>query len=145
LSKKVKGENIMLMKILRKVWDELSERRTAMKKIIVTVLLAGGLLLGLSAYSYASDWGTAGKVFAILEGVRVITGGHVRGARYEKYERVWVPDYVWRQQFIPRHTEFRPGYGKVVIHAHYERVRVQQGGHWEKRPVYGAAEHYSRR
>ncbi|MBM3248699.1 MAG: hypothetical protein FJZ10_04715 [Candidatus Omnitrophica bacterium] len=48
-----------------------------MKKIILGVLIITGLLIGLAVPSYASDWDKAGKVFAILEGARVLTLGKV--------------------------------------------------------------------
>lgn len=137
-----------------------------MKKSVVVALIAGSLVIGLSTCSYASDWDKAGKALAIIEGIRVVTGGkvdvigaiaginnphqEVRGyrysrepgynryadrnvgrGRYEQYERTWIPHYVWRERYVPRHTEHRPGFGKVVIEGHYERYQVQEGGHWE--------------
>lgn len=47
------------------------------------------------------------------------------------YRQVWVPHMVWREKYVPRHTEYRPGFGEVVIEAHYERYLVEEGGHWE--------------
>lgn len=52
-----------------------------------------------------------------------------RNFRYAK--RVWVPHLVWRERYVPEHTEYRPGYGEVVVQAHYERYLVEEGGHWE--------------
>jgi hypothetical protein len=61
--------------------------------------------------------------------------------RYERYERVWVPYYVWKEKYVPRHTEYRPGYGEVVVEGHYERYQVEEGGHWEIRDDCGPREH----
>jgi hypothetical protein len=52
--------------------------------------------------------------------------------QYERCVRVWVPHYVWRERYVPRHTEYRPGYGEVVVEGHYERYQVEEGGHWER-------------
>ena len=143
-----------------------------MKKIVVMALVITGLVAGASARSFASDWDKAGKALAVIEGLRIITGGKAdvigtitginrpceqagdrdngRGNAYGrrdrdddwKYsrdnrrsmrecERVWVPHYVWREKFVPEHTEHRPGYGNVIVEAHYERCQVENGGHWE--------------
>ena len=48
-----------------------------MKKIVTVALITAGIVAGVSTNSFASDWDKAGKVFAIIEGVRVITGGKV--------------------------------------------------------------------
>jgi len=47
-----------------------------MQKVIIS-LIAIGLIVGTSIPSYASDWDKAGKALAVVEGVRVITGGNV--------------------------------------------------------------------
>lgn len=63
---------------------------------------------------------------------------HERGYRqkeqhYVSYcKTVWVPHMVWKEKYIPRHTEYRPGYGEVVVEAHIEKYLVEEGGHWEK-------------
>jgi len=141
-------------------------------------LIAGSLVAGTSVYSFASDWDKAGKALAIIEGIRIVTGGkadiigtitginrpgqEVRESRYsrepdqqryadnyhgrfkyERNERVWVPHYVWEERYIPRHTEYRPGYGEVVIEAHHERYQVEEGGHWEIKGDCGQREHRS--
>ena len=148
-----------------------------MKKLIIMAVVAVGLVLGISVNSFASDWDKAGKAFAIIEGVRVLTGGAVdvigtitginrpreqvytrevvyakgdghrgrfdrddrpRGHAYghDKHfrqceRRVWVPHYVWIEKYVPEHTEYRPGYGNVVVEGHYEKCQVEEGGHWE--------------
>jgi hypothetical protein len=142
-----------------------------MKKIVVVALMVTGLVMGVSVRSFASDWDKAGKALAVIEGLRIITGGRAdvigtvtginrpaeqarengRGYAYgrrdrddrpgyythdnrrsmRECERVWVPHYVWREKFVPRHTEYRSGYGRVVIEAHYERYQAENGGHWE--------------
>ena len=151
-----------------------------MRKLVVMVLVAGSLVVGWSICSYASDWDKAGKAFAIIEGLRVVTGGKVdvigtitginrpgqearvysysrepdykryagrysgRG-RDERYERVWVPHYVWIERYVPRHTEHRSGYGEVIIEGHYERYQVEEGGHWEFREDCGPKQYSYRR
>ncbi|MFA6218093.1 MAG: hypothetical protein WDL87_10635 [Candidatus Omnitrophota bacterium] len=145
-----------------------------MKKTIIIFCAVMLCLLGVKTYCLASDWDTAGKAFAIIEGLRVITGGqldvvgsitginrpreiqrervyvreepvrsyskvyghaqfsaygHRRQPRYS--QRIWVPHMVWEEKYVPTHTEYRPGYGEIVIESHYERFQVQQGGHWE--------------
>ena len=147
-----------------------------MNRLIVIALIMGSLLVGFSTCSYASDWDKAGKVFAVIEGLRVVTGGKVdvigtstginkprqeareygyskdsnrqqyadnrRGrAKYERSERVWVPHYVWKEKYVPKHTEYRPGYGEVIVEGHYERYRVEEGGHWGTRDDCGPRGH----
>jgi hypothetical protein len=46
-----------------------------MKKLIVIAMIAAGLLIGTQGLSFASDWDKAGKVFAVTEGLRIVTGG----------------------------------------------------------------------
>jgi hypothetical protein len=142
-----------------------------MKRICIITLVAAGLVLGISAQSFANDWGNAGKALAIIEGVRVVTGGAVdvigniaginkprqearehRQAKevtyivkegppryypgeyryYAQPQMVWVPNIVWRQSYVPEHTEYRPGYGEVIVRGHYESCQVEEGGHWEQ-------------
>lgn len=74
---------------------------------------------------------------------RYVDNGRDRG-RYEP-ERVWVPNYEYRMRYVPRHTEYRPGQGKVVIEGHYERYQVEAGGHWEIRIDNGPVRRYSMR
>jgi len=52
-------------------------------------------------------------------------------------ERVWVPHYVWQERYVPRHAEYRPGYGEVIVEGHYERYQIEKGGHWEMREIRG--------
>jgi len=47
-----------------------------MKKVTI-IILCLTFTGGISNVSYASDWDKAGKVFAIIEGMRVLTGGKV--------------------------------------------------------------------
>lgn len=54
---------------------------------------------------------------------------HYRASGY--YKRVWVPHMVWREIYVPEHTEHRPGFGDVVVSGHYEKQLVEDGGHWE--------------
>ena len=65
---------------------------------------------------------------------------HYRGYRDQQHcsytKRVWVPNTVWRERYLPAHTEYQPGYGEVFVQAHYERYQVEEGGHWEIIAVY---------
>jgi hypothetical protein len=56
---------------------------------------------------------------------------HNYPGHFSHQERVWVPHMVWKTRYIPRHTEYRPGYGEVVIEGHYEKFLAEEGGHWE--------------
>ena len=58
-------------------------------------------------------------------------GGHYEYYKDECCTRVWVPHYVWKEKYVPQHTEYKPGYGEVMVEGHYERYLVQEGGHWE--------------
>lgn len=141
-----------------------------MRKPVIAVLVIAGLVLGFTTFSFASDWDKAGKALAIIEGVRVVTGGkvdiigtvtginrpyrqtaeyrerreygHDRGyssRRHGSYEwrndnkckMVWVPHYVWKEKYVPGHTEYRNGH-EVVVEGHHERYLAEEGGHWEK-------------
>ena len=59
------------------------------------------------------------------------------GGRLKKYpahrrkERVWVPHYVWKREYVPEHKEIRADCGEVIVEAHYIRYKVEEGGHWE--------------
>lgn len=126
-----------------------------MKKLIVgltvLVLVIVGVL-GLYVPSYASDWDKAGKAFAILEGVRVITRGGVdiigtitginqnqmHARQYHKHYhcrpyRVWIPRMIWKRKYIPEHTEYSEEYGEIIVEGHYIRYQVEKGGHWASR------------
>ncbi len=127
-----------------------------MKKLVIGILVAG-LVAGIAVQGYASDWDKAGKALAIIEGVRVLTGGRVdlignvtginrnqatyaRGERRYVHEearvrqcpqRVWVPHIVWEKRYVPEHVEYREGYGRVIVGGHYIKCRAERGGHWE--------------
>ncbi|MBN1794859.1 MAG: hypothetical protein JW844_07850 [Candidatus Omnitrophica bacterium] len=47
-----------------------------MKRFMVGVLTLT-MVIGLAVPSYASDWDKAGKALAVIEGVRILTGGNV--------------------------------------------------------------------
>jgi len=129
-----------------------------MRKTITFILVSAFLIS--SAYPvYASDWDKAGKAFAIIEGVRVLTGGKVDlignmagignnsyswgGSSYRKHHRfrkknycttkVWVPKYRWKKKYVPKHEEYDHEYGKIIVDGHYIKYKVERGGHWEKR------------
>ena len=57
---------------------------------------------------------------------------HHQGKRgYRCSERVWVPHYTWRKEFVPRHEKYDPVQGKVIVEGHYVSYQVEDGGHWE--------------
>ena len=125
-----------------------------MKKIIVSLVVIGTLICP-SASSYASDWDKAGKALAVIEGVRIITGGSVdlignitgisrnnrqpdRPRSYAKKHssprrraRTWVPHYVWEKNYIPEHEEYSEEYGNIIVEGHYIRYQAENSGHWE--------------
>jgi len=133
-----------------------------MKKSILILAIALSLA-GTLKLSYAGDeeWATAGKVLAVVEGVRVITGGNVdvignvaginknkglfssgnsHPRRYEsKYKyvknytpnKIWVPHYMWKEKYIPEHEEYDPEYGHIIISGHTIKYKFENGGHWE--------------
>lgn len=138
-----------------------------MNKSLIVSVIAAGLVAGAVRPGFASDWDKAGKVLAVTEGLRIVTGGafdilgsitgvrertQVREARRDdrhetrpcriarcgrrpevcRIERVWVPNIVWKEKFVPEHSEFRPGQGHIWIGSHYEKYQVEEGGHWEE-------------
>ncbi|HQO37569.1 MAG TPA: hypothetical protein PLP56_00730 [Candidatus Omnitrophota bacterium] len=142
-----------------------------MNKFFIALLVAGALAAGSVTPAFASDWDKAGKVLAVTEGLRIVTGGafdllgsitgvkertHVRETRRDtrrdtryggpacvvvrherrpapcRVERVWVPNLVWKEKFVPEHSEYRPGEGTIWIGSHYEKYQVEAGGHWEE-------------
>jgi hypothetical protein len=118
------------------------------------------LIFSLSAPVYASDWDTVGKIFAGIEGVRILTGDRVdiigtitgiKGDGHHKHRdsrrhkdrhtshvyvyqdscpKVWVPQVVWKRKYIPEHTEYDPRYGEIIVEGHYIKYQVQEGGYW---------------
>ena len=131
-----------------------------MKKLIVGLMVIG-VLLAIAAPSYAKDkdWATAGKVLAIIEGARVLTGGNLdligtvtgtnrgtwnqghRENRANRYAmgrpcdrtpgRVWVTNYVWQKKYIPEHEEYSQEYGTIIVGEHYIMYKVENDGYWE--------------
>ena len=120
-----------------------------MKKAIISLVVIGALI-GPSAQSYASDWDKAGKALAVIEGVRIITGGNVdlignitgigknnsrsyakNYSSHTRRARTWVPHYVWEKKYIPEHEEYSEGYGNIIVEGHYIRYQVKDSGHWE--------------
>ncbi len=123
-----------------------------MRKLMYALLI-GVFALSFTGTALASDWDVAGKILTGVEGLRIITGGRVdpvgamiqvvQGPRqgpqeryrpvYEKpAKRVWVPEYVWKREYIPQHEEYSERYGKVIVEGHYIQYRVECGGHWEE-------------
>jgi len=133
------------------------ERRREMKKIaIVAAMLA---LLGFAGMSHASDWDLVGKVLTGVEGARILTGGRVdiigsvmdisgigcgrqdggimrRGKTIvvEKpvpCNRIWVPEYRYKDVWVPGHYVRDPRHGRIYIKGHCVQRRTECGGHWE--------------
>ena len=131
-----------------------------MRKLIIVLLSFIIVFSGVNV-SYASDWDKAGKAFAIIEGLRVITGGKVdvigkvtgidndkgyehahrprrhrhkkqRRPRYEECHKKWIPHFKWKKKYIPEQEEYDPEYGKIIVEGHYIRYKVEKGGHWEE-------------
>ena len=124
-----------------------------MKKVIISLVVIGALI-GPSAQSYASDWDKAGKALAVIEGVRIITGGNVdlignitgisknnsrsstrsnnnrsyakNYSSHTRRARTWVPHYVWEKQYVPEHEEYSEGYGNIIVEGHYIRYQVEE-------------------
>jgi len=135
------------------------KRRGEMKKIIIVTLIAGLVFGSLTIPVYASDWDKAGKVFAIIEGVRVLTGGNVdvigtitginrpktyvyyakdQGHHYGQRKKhhhkdCWVPHYIWKKEYIPEHREYDERYGEIIVEGHYIEYKVQDSEHWDCR------------
>jgi len=106
---------------------------------------------------YASDWDEFGKAMAVVEGLRVLSGGTVDvigavtgidrvsfgvavrmgGDQYRHHdrprghqERIWVPEYVQVREYVSGHYEFRHGL-RVYVDGYYVTRTIAQGGHWE--------------
>ncbi len=129
-----------------------------MKKPIIT-LIALTFLFGSASASFASDWDKAGKILTVIEGLRFVSGGnidviggitdavhgnngyHHKHRRHRKYakkrhcsaEKYWVPEYEWKKEWIPEHTDYHDTYGKIHVEGHYIKYQVECGGHWEYR------------
>jgi hypothetical protein len=143
-----------------------------MKKIGV-ILLSVLIFCGFSATAHASRWDVAGKILAGLEGVRILSRGEIdilgtmgglhrdddkeerrvvvyerehyprRDHRYERCERVWVPEYAWERRWVPGHYERKGHHGrKVYVRGYYESCKVERGGHWEYRCADGCRTHH---
>ena len=120
-----------------------------MKRWIVAAVVIA-VTLGISIPSYASDWDKAGKVLAVVEGARILTGGNVdiignitginkggwnsqqRDTNNHRYARAnrrpakrrCPSNHVWVTEYVPEHQEYRPGYGNVIVEGHYVRYAV---------------------
>jgi len=125
---------------------------------LLTIGLGMASVVVFATPSEASDWDKAGKAFAVLEGMRVITGGNVDiighitginkggslwnssgyhvspqqgvGPRKRHSQSVWVPKYVWKREYIPEHEEYSETYGTVIVEGHYIKYPVEEGGYW---------------
>jgi hypothetical protein len=122
----------------------------------MAIALAAAALLSFSATSFASSWDMVGKVLTGIEGARILTGGkfdvigsvmdvaNIRQDRdvavYEKRvyvveqpapcKKVWVPQYTYREEWVPAHWERDGRRGKVFIEGHYVTYKVENGGYW---------------
>ena len=125
-----------------------------MKKMAMALLVMA--LLSFSATSFASSWGMVGKVLTGIEGARLLTGGrfdvignvmdavNIRqdrpGTVYQQpvymveqpvpANRIWVPTYSYRDEWVPAHWEYNPQFGRVFIEGHYVEYKVENGGYW---------------
>lgn len=114
------------------------------------VLIMLGIALSFTAPVYASDWGKFGKAVAVVEGLRVITGGRVdivaslTGLNCDKRdhahrshyrccpEKIWVPKkIVWKTKYVPQHIERAPNGKRRVVEGHYIKYKVEEGGYWK--------------
>ena len=133
-----------------------------MKKVLIMTLAAVLSLGMIAQPVWASDWDKAGIALTGIEGLRILTGGkvdligsmfgmnrnsetkvayahpkHHRHPRHRrkkvcKTNRFWVPEYRWVKEYIPEHEEYDPKYGKVIVHGHYIRYQVEDGGYWKE-------------
>ncbi len=124
-----------------------------MKKIITVFMIGLISLAGVVIFltpGYASDWDTAGKIFAGIEGMRVLSGGNIdiigsmtginrhKGHSHTSYakchphcsHRVWVPKMVWKKKYVPQHKEYSEKYGEIIVESHYIKYQVERGGKW---------------
>ncbi len=130
----------------------IKEREVRMKRI-VTMILVLTVFLSYPVSAFASHWDKAGKALAVIEGLRVLSGGDIdvignltgisrtdypRGVpprtmagRRDCSRKVWVPHYKWDRRYVPEHEEYDETHGRVIVEAHFIRFKVENGGHWE--------------
>ena len=127
-------------------------------KMAIMCLAITVAIMGFSAPSYASDWDKAGKVLAVIEGLRILTGGkidpignvaginqerghseyraeqrHTYARNYSHFSRrAWVPHYAWKERYVPKHEEYDNECGNVIVEGHYIRYKAEDGRHWEQ-------------
>lgn len=114
------------------------------------------LSTGFAFNAFASDWDKVGKILTGVEGVRILTGGNVdligtitgvnktnktysqKNHHPKKYvykdtcaKRKWVPHFVWKKKWIPKHKEYDEDFGEIIVLGHYIKYKVRDGGHWE--------------
>lgn len=122
---------------------------------LIGLLVSAAFLVGFQAAAQASDWDVAGKILTGIEGMRILTGGRVdiigtitgiepdqkhqvvyskpyryKRNRHNSSRRIWVPDYVWKKKWVPKHTEYDPELGEIIVGGHYLRYKIETGGHW---------------
>jgi len=139
------------------------------KRIAVLSLVV--FLAGLGSSVYASDWGKAGKAFAIIEGLRVLSGGKVdvigsitginqdkgdiryytynngnRNKNHRYSNQVWVPQVIYKKKYVPRHQEYSEKHGTViVVEGHYVEYPVEVGGYWANVYDHRPSHYYSKK
>ena len=128
-----------------------------MRKIVVVALITAGIVAGVSTNSFASDWDKAGKALAIIEGVRVVTGGAVdvigtitginrpreesrEYARVREYERPqYTRGYAYGRRshfeeceriWVPRYVWKEKYIPRYIEYRHGRKVVVE--GHYER-------------
>lgn len=126
-----------------------------MARIIKLISILSIFIVATSTL-YASDWGIVGKVLTGIEGTRLITGGKVdiigaitginntsdryhapraNARAHRSYnnccQRVWVPQTTLKKVWVPRHREYDPYRGEVIVEGHYLTYEIQTGGYWQ--------------
>jgi len=123
---------------------------------LISLLVIAAFLVGHQVSAQASDWDVAGKILTGIEGMRILTGGRVdvigtitgiepnqeyrvaynqprsyKPSRHNSSRRTWVADYVWKKKWVPRHTDYDPELGEIIVGGHYIKYKVESGGRWE--------------
>ena len=51
--------------------------------------------------------------------------------KFDCPQRIWVPHYEWKREYIPRSEKTSSTFGKIIVEGHYIEYKVEKGGHWE--------------
>ncbi|UCC95274.1 MAG: hypothetical protein JSW40_00575 [Candidatus Omnitrophota bacterium] len=121
----------------------------------IAVFLISAVLIGFASYCYGSDWDKVGKIFAGIEGLRILTGGNVdvvgtftginnndryivRRSKHHHHtygrggscRRIWAPRFTWKKRWIPTHKEYDEELGEIIVEGHYIKYKINNGGYW---------------